>query len=210
MARLGLTAGAKKRIGIMAVGYAAKAIEEFLFDWLLYGTVVLYCTSQWGKVEGSVAAFLMMTPLSAVICLFYLKLYDWFHQDWFGFEALKEITNSPHKGWMSRMVFWIARLGAFPAFIILSINTDPFIVTVYLRKGEDAYDGLSGRDWFIFWSSVIFSNSYWTLRWSVIVIVANYLLAHLPIWFPGIDWTGIENQCLDAITQAVLYVKHLV
>ncbi len=169
------------RIGLAAIGHTAKQVEEFLFDWLLYGAVVAFLTQQYGALWGSIAAFCIMTPISAIICLTYMKIYDWSKKDWFGFEAAKMLRDDlSHGGYWKRLMRSILRLGDIPAFILLSLHFDPFMTTVYLRKGTDNYDGLTKRDWTVFYGSVLFSNGYWTLRWTVIVAVAAWVWAQLP------------------------------
>ncbi|QQG37591.1 MAG: hypothetical protein HYS26_03100 [Candidatus Kaiserbacteria bacterium] len=166
----------KERIGTLAVGHTGKKIEEFLFDWLLYGVVVATATNLWGPWYGSLAAFLIMMPISALICLVYLRLYDWAKVDWFGFELLKEWRDEEeHEHRFGRFLHRLTRLGGMPAFLVLSIHTDPFMTAVYFRHKDDRYKGLRGRDWAIFWSSVVLSNGYWTLRWTVIVQIVLYL-----------------------------------
>ncbi len=187
-------------IGTVAVGHGTKQVEEVLFDWILYGTVVGYTTYTYGPVMGSIYGYLIMAPLSALVCLAYIKLYDWAKIDWFGFEAVKGAKEDLEgDGWWKRTVRKLVRLGDVPAFFILSINSDPFMVTVYLRKGSKEYNGLSSRDWKIFWASVLFSNAYWTLRWSVIIALALFLLGLLPpelqvsviAWWDGlVAWFG--------------------
>lgn len=165
----------KERIGIVAVGHTAKRIEEYLFDWLLYGVVVLWATNVWGTFTGSIVAFFIMAPLSALFCWIYLRFYDWAKKDWFGFEMLKELKEAERRGIFGRIFQSVIRWGDVPAFIILALYTDPFLVTVYFRKKGHEHGGLTKRDWRIFWAAVVFSNAYWTLRWTVIVVLAGYL-----------------------------------
>lgn len=166
----------RERIGIIAIGHAGKRVEELLFDWLLYGTVVALCTARFGSFGGSLAAFALMTPLSALVCLGYLRFYDWAKRDWLGFETIEKLRESEAAaGWFMRHVIRLTRLGDAPMFFALSIYGDPFMTTVYFRRGAEQYNGLSARDWKIFWGSVFFSNAYWTLRWTVIVVLARML-----------------------------------
>lgn len=166
----------KGRIGIAAIGHAVKEAEEWLFDWLLYGTVSAFLVTTYGSTWGTAATFAIMTPLSALVCFGYIRFYDTSKKDWFGFEALKGIRNELEgDGWFARLMRWTIRQGDLPAFIVLSIHKDPFVVTVYLRNADQAYDGLAARDWRNFWASVLLSNGYWTLRWTVIVQVALWL-----------------------------------
>lgn len=166
----------KERIGIIAIGYTGKRIEEFLFDWLLYGVVVIKSTEAWGPFYGSVYAFLIMSPLSALACYSYIRFYDWAKKDWLGLETLEELREKEASaGWFMRHILRITKFGDIPMFFALSILADPFVTTVYFRRGAHLYNGLSKRDWRIFWSSVIFSNAYWTLRLTVIIVAAQYL-----------------------------------
>lgn len=165
----------KHRIGLVVVGHTAKRVEEYLFDWLLYGVVVYQCTAVWGFAYGSLAAFLIMAPLSALFCWVYIRIYDWAKIDWFGFEALKELEEAGDAGWFGRIFKQVVRFGDVPVFVLLSIYMDPFMVTVYFRKKENQHAGLTPRDWKIFWGSVVFSNAYWTLRWALIFVVVQFL-----------------------------------
>lgn len=165
----------KNRIGIIAVGHTAKKIEEYVFDWLIYGLVVAWATSTWGAWYGSLVAFAIMGTFSAIMCWLYLLFYDWAKIDWFGFEMLKDLREREHEGLLGKVLAKMLNLGDIPAFIALSIYFDPFMVTVYMRKKGHEHKGLSSRDWKIFWASVIFSNAYWTLRWTVILTIALYI-----------------------------------
>lgn len=167
----------KGRIGIAAIGHTVKEAEEWLFDWLLYGSVSAYLVTTLGATWGTLWTFIVMAPLSALVCYLYIRFYDRTKQDLFGFEALKSVRDELEgDGWLKRAVRWGIRQGDIPAFVALSIHKDPFVTTIYLRKAELAYTGLSPRDWRVFWVSVLFSNGYWTLRWTVIVQVAVWLL----------------------------------
>lgn len=180
----------RERIGLLAIGHTTKQIEEFLFDWLLYGAVVAWCTTQLGTFYGSILAFAIMSPLSAAICYAYVKFYDWAKKDWFGFEAAKTVRDDLEgSGWFSKALKATLRMGDVPAFIALSLHTDPFMTTIYLRKGASRYGGLSRRDWTVFFGSVLFSNGYWTMRWTVLVVLASWAWSHVPesakslVWF---------------------------
>ncbi len=164
-----------KRIGIAAAGHTVKRIVGgILFDTFIYGAVVAYCTLTWGPVWGSLAGFAIMTPLAALMCYGWMRLYDWLKLDLFGLEALKQLRETRAvAGRWSRLIHRIARMGNLPAFLALSIQGDAMLVVVYLRDGVEKYDGLSSREWRIFWASLILSNAYWTLRWSIIVEVAR-------------------------------------
>ncbi len=166
----------KQRIGAIALGHTAKKAEEVLLDWLIYGAVVVWATSTWGPIKGSLVAFAIMAPFSALMCLLYLRLYDWAKVDWFGFELIKEMRDEEsHEHWFGHLLHRLIRLGSIPAFVVLSIHMDPFMTTVYFRHKHLQYQGLTRKDWAIFWGSVLLSNGYWTLRWTVIYGVVLFL-----------------------------------
>jgi len=165
----------KNKIGLLAIGHTAKRVEEYLFDWLLYGIVVLWSINTWGSFWGSIVAFFIMAPTSALFCWIYILFYDWAKKDWFGFEALKELRETETQGVFGRIFRRVVRFGDIPAFILLSIYSDPFMVAVYFRKKGHEHRGLTRRDWKIFWASVVVSNAYWTLRWTVIFEVVRVL-----------------------------------
>lgn len=171
----------RNRIGIIATGHAAKQVEEFFFDQLVYGGVVTYTTATFGALYGPLITFAIMTPISIVMCLIYIKLYDWAKKDLFGFEAIKSAREDiDGDGFLKRMIRAALRLGDLPAFFILSITSDASFTTIYLRKGVERYDGLRARDRWIFLASVLFSNAYWTLRWTTIVVVLAWAWTYVP------------------------------
>ncbi len=162
----------KEQIGTIALGHTVKKGEEIFFDQFVYGAVSAYAVSTFGTAYGSLVVFTIMAPLSALFCYGYLRLYDWLKKDWFGFEAVK---NVQHQFSGNRWIGKFLKLGDVSAFFALSVYADPFMVTVYLRKESNRFNGLSKRDYTIFWSSVIVSNAYWTLRWTVLVTFALWL-----------------------------------
>ena len=176
-----------QQIRLIAIGHTAKRIEEYLFDWILYGSVVVFCTTKWGVYEGTFIAFMVMMPLSAIVCLLYLSFYMWAKTDWLGLEALKSMREADEQGgFVARLAYRIARHGSIPAFFALSIYGDPFMTTVYLRRGAKTYGKLEARDRNIFWSSVIVSNAYWTLRWTILIELALYAWEALIL--PALRW----------------------
>ncbi len=145
----------KERIGIMAVGHGFKQAEEFVFDYTFYPAVIAWL--------GAISGGLVMTVFSALICWLYLLFYDWSKQDWLGLELLKGVRDGEEKqGRVARLIQWATRKGDWLAFLALSCFTDPFVTTVYMRHGAEAYNGLSSRDWRIFWGSVLVANLWWT------------------------------------------------
>lgn len=158
----------KERVGIMAVGHTFKQVEEFIFDYTLYPAVI--------ALLGTVIGGIVMTMFSALICYLYILFYDWSKKDWLGLEFLKEMRDGEKKhGRVEHFVQRMARKGNWLAFLVLSGYTDPFVTTVYLRKGAGSYNGLSARDWRIFWASVLVANLWWTVAMTFVVAGIRYL-----------------------------------
>lgn len=180
----------KERIGIIGIGHTAKKVEEYLFDWLLYGSVSAFAVAHLGWMWGAVATFAIMVPFSIAMCLLYFRLYDWAKVDWFGFEAIKEMRDElSGTSRVARYAHRIARFGDVPAFFAFSLFFDPFMTTLYLRKGAGKYNGMSERDWRVFWASVVVSNGYWSLRWSVIIEALQFLW---PSFKPFLQGLGLN------------------
>jgi hypothetical protein len=177
----------QQRIGTAAIGHTGKLIESVVFDHLIYGAVVAYAILHYGEVYGSVVSFVMMAPISAVVCYAYLRLYDWAGVDLFGFEAVKALREGlDHEGLVTRLMQRVIQWGDVPAFLVLTTvypGADPFMATVYLRKGAS---GMSRRDWTIFWLAVVISNGYWTLRWVVLVALATHLWPIIEPYLEGL------------------------
>ena len=162
----------KERIGLMAIGHTFKQVEIFIFDLLLYPAAI--------ALFGTVIGGLIMTVLSAVVCYLYILFYDWAKKDWLGLELLKEIRDGKEKqGRIVRFVQRIIRKGNGIAFLILSCYEDAFATTVYLRQGAEAYNGLSSRDWKIFWASVLVGNLWWTVIMTLVVEGVRLIISWL-------------------------------
>ena len=179
----------KERIGTLAVGHTAKTIEVILLDYGLYGPVAFFLTIKLGWLWGSIACFAIMAPMSALECYGLIKLYDWAGKDFFAFEKVKEFRDGdPAKvGRRMRLVQRLMKLGDVPAFfaiLLLHPLGDPFMATVYLRKGAGKYNGMTKRDWWIFFTAVIVSNADWTLKWSTAVtVIMKFIWPATRHWF---------------------------
>jgi len=162
----------KERIGIMAIGHTFKNIEESIFDYVIYPAII--------ALLGTVVGGIVMTIASATECYLFLRLYDWSKKDWFGFELLKRVRDGEEKNSRVGSFFQrVTRKGNWLAFLILSCSTDPFMTTVYMRKGAESYNGLSSRDWRIFWTSVVVGNLWWTVIVSFAVAGVRLILSWL-------------------------------
>jgi len=159
----------KERIGIVAVGHGFKRGEEFVFNYTLYPAVIAWL--------GAVTGGLVMTAFSALVCYLYLLLYDWAKKDWLGLELLKGARDGEEKrGRVAHLVQRVAQKGNWTVFLVLSCATDPFMTTVYMRQGAEAYNGFSPRDWKIFWASVLVANLWWTIVVTLAVASVHPIL----------------------------------
>jgi hypothetical protein len=172
----------KGRIAIIVLGQTFNAILDWFFNNPLYGYVI----ERFGLREG----YFIMTAASFLVCLALIRFYDWLKVDWLGIEVAKEaqefgpvwIKNLNIHAGLGRILWWpfsqiillllwAVNKGGFIAFTALSIYTDPFITTVYMRKGWGEYNGLSKKDWMIFLASTFVSNAYWSIRVSLLLNV---------------------------------------
>ena len=149
------TKALKSRIATLALGHTVNAVIVWMFDWAIYPSVIYFCGVLWGG--------LAMTVLSFLICFATMKFYDWSKTDWLGIEAMKSLRDEDKTSMLARLIGWAMRHGDFLTMIFLSLKFDPFVVTAYMRKGANRYDGMNKRDWTIFVGSLVFGNLYWTL-----------------------------------------------
>lgn len=90
-----------------------------------------------------------------------LWFYDWSKKDWLGIEAIKELKVYDGTSRFGRFLAWTLRSSEPVACVAPSVTSDPFITTVYLRRGK--FNGMTRRDWTIFWASWFIGNAYWIL-----------------------------------------------
>ena len=143
----------KARIAELALGYTVNEIICYSFDFVLYPLVLLWLGLGWG--------FVVMAFLSLLICWLTMKFYDWSQRDWLGIEAIKSIKDYQGQNRAAQLLAWTLRKSDPLACALLSIRYDPFIVTVYLRRGR--FGGMSARDWRIFLLSWIIGNVWWSI-----------------------------------------------
>ncbi|MBL8189971.1 MAG: hypothetical protein JNK38_18295 [Acidobacteria bacterium] len=150
-------ASAKRRrlrqLGQWGVGlYLYNTFNRF-YDVVLYTAVI----AKWGTLKGGV----MMMALSLVVDWVTLRLYDRFKRDVFGIEGLKRVRDSDATTWIGKVLRWALRQNDLVTFVVLTLMTNQFVVTAWLRHGADEFNGLQRRDWVIFLSSVVLGNLYW-------------------------------------------------
>lgn len=180
-----IIAAQKKRIATIALGHTFNQIFDAIFNYPLY----MFAVEQMGLTKG----YITMAVISLFTCLAFIKFYDWLKVDWLGIEVIKEvggygptlIKKMNIKSGIGRVlwwpfskiilfIIWAVGKGGFIAFMALSIYTDPFITTVYMRKGWGEYNGLSRKDWMVFLISTVVSNAYWAIRTFAILEVAKF------------------------------------
>jgi hypothetical protein len=163
-------------------------VSSWVFDNILYVVAIAW----WGPLIGGS----VMMLLAMLITLGFLIVYERGKTDWLGMgaiETLKQegfawvtrleqypfqrrwvhilvraITWLPRR--LAKLLVFLLRRGDVFAFVILSIQTDAFITTSYLRRGR--FDGLRRQDYLIFVASAFLSNLYWILRsWLVVILL---------------------------------------
>jgi hypothetical protein len=135
------------------MGHAANQVIVYGFDYGLYPLVIYWLGLGWG--------FVVMSLLSLLVSWLTMKFYDWSQRDWLGIETIKSLKEYDGPNRLGRVVGWIMRQSDPLACIILSLRFDPFIVTVYLRRGR--FGGMTRRDWRIFLLSWVIGNVWWSI-----------------------------------------------
>lgn len=142
-----------RRAGELAVGHTANAVMVYGFDFVLYPVVMW----QLGLVKG----FAVMALLSLLVCLLTLWFYDWSGRDWLGIEAVKQLRDGEADSRFRKMLAWALSRSDWLACALLSIKFDAFITTAWMRRG--AFQGMTSRDWRIFFASWLMGNGWWAL-----------------------------------------------
>lgn len=143
-----------RRLGELTVGHTVNAVVMIYgFDYVLYPFAIW----KLGLLRGG----LCMALLSLLSCLLTLWFYDWSKRDWLGIEAAKQLFDSDSKSRWRRFLQWALAKGDLPACVILSLYADPFITTACLRRG--AFNGMTARDWRIFFGSWLIGNGWWAV-----------------------------------------------
>lgn len=143
----------RSRIGTIALGHTVNKLWDWVFDYALYPFVIYNCGLVWG--------FATMAVLSFVVCWLLMLFYDWSKRDWLGIEAIKELKHYDGNSRYARWISWVMRRSDPVACVLLSIQFDPFIATVYLRRGR--YGGMGREDWRNFLLSWLIGNAYWSI-----------------------------------------------
>ena len=154
--------------------------SDAVFDHVVYPLVLAWL--------GNIAGGVVMTLASMIICAAVLAFYEYGKVDWLGVDAV-EAVKEHGESWVRRLdsahwairtiawlpsrvfllVLWAIKKSDIWAFIALSLYEDAFKTTAFLRKGK--FDRFGRKDAMIFLASLLISNVYWIIRWSVILEV---------------------------------------
>lgn len=104
-----------------------------------------------------------MVSASLLVNYATILFYDWTKQDWLGIELIKEVKEYQGESSTGAFTSWILKQSDPVVFTYLSIKHDPFVTTIYMREGSNRFNGMNGRDWFIFLLSTVIGDIYWAL-----------------------------------------------
>ncbi len=172
--------GNKEKVSKITLGHSITSVLDYAYDYGLYVPVIDAYSAD--GIKGVLHAYMLLTTGSAIASYIEIVIYDKLGDDWLGWEAAKDADDFGQeflhklnpKTLVGRLVIPIARMAVkvfawaikkntFTAHIAMSVAFDPFHTTIYLRKGSE-YNGLSARDWKIFFTSAIVANAWWTVR----------------------------------------------
>ncbi|MEP7336556.1 MAG: hypothetical protein ABI977_02235 [Acidobacteriota bacterium] len=141
------------QFGQWSVGlYLYNTFNRF-YDLVLYTAVI----AKWGVVKGGA----VMMVLSFFLDLGTMRLYDHFKRDLFGIEELKRLREAEATNWTGKVLRWALRQNDVVVFFVLTLMTNQFVVTAWLRRGAGEFNGMKRRDWTIFLCSFVLGNLYW-------------------------------------------------
>ena len=143
----------RSRVAELALGHTVNQAVVWAFDYALYPAVIYWL--------GLGRGFLVMAVISLAVCWLSIKCYDWMKRDWLGIEAVKDLKQYEGSNRSRKWLAWVLNNSDPLACILLSIKFDPFIVTVYLRRGR--FGGMNSTDWRNFLLSWLIGNVYWSI-----------------------------------------------
>jgi hypothetical protein len=141
----------RQRLLELTLGHSVNWLTVYAFDFVLYPMAIW----KLGLWRGGAA----MALLSFMVCLLTLWFYDWSKRDWLGIEAVKLLRDGEGQSRFRRVLAWALARGDWLAFVALSVKFDPFITTIYLRRG--ASGGMTRQDWRNFLLSWLIGNACW-------------------------------------------------
>lgn len=170
-----------KRIAQVATGLSLLSTFNWLFDNLLW----IFVLGWLGFGVGSI----VMTVVAMLLNLSLLVWYQKKGTDWLGVNGFAKIKENGDKWaqkvhqhhniyvrtifWVPaaffRLLVWAMRKNDALVFIVLSIQTDSFITTAFLRGKVGGK--LTQKDYVVFFGSTALSCLYWSLRNGVILAI---------------------------------------
>ncbi len=151
---------------LLATGLVLRNAINYPFDYVVYPIVLAWL--------GSVIGGIVLLFLGLFINILIIRAYDWSKTDWFLIEKLKSVQDSDEKTLFVRLLQFFRRSKVL-TFLILCLD-DPVTVTLYFRKGNYRYNGMTAYDWKIFLLSNVFSNLYWIVGWSLVIEFVKFLM----------------------------------
>lgn len=144
-----------------------------LFSWLYDYPFCTFVIWKFGYLKGTV----IFTLLSIVVDIISIKLYDWSETDWLAIEYLKSVKSYSGENKLKKLIKYIfTSTPVWVQVVVLSPKFNAFIITALLREGSYQFNGLSKRDWCIFWGSFLTTQLYWLIIISLGVYSAETLM----------------------------------
>lgn len=152
-------------------GVSTYSLFSWLFDYPVYTFII------W--IFGPICGGLIMIALSFLVDFYAIRFYDWSKNDWLALEYFKSLRDYNGANKYKKFTgYLLSKTSLWVQIVILSLKFNPFIVTLLLRDGAHQYNGLSRRDWRIFWGSFLITQAYW-----IAVIATGIELAEIGIEF---------------------------
>jgi len=153
------------RIKLWLTGIGSYYVLTWLYDYVVVSFLLIY----FGLVKG----IIIVVILSMIIDFATLKFYDWLKKDWLALETLKDLEH--RKNFFGRLLNFVHNKSTFVTIVVLSLTSNAFVVTAYMRKGSSLYNGLTRRDWVIFISSSLLINLYWVFAVGGGIEIVKYI-----------------------------------
>lgn len=139
-----------------------------VYDYVVYPAVLV----AWGVVLGG----LIMGVTSFVLDLGTLLVYRKSQVDVFGLEALKALRDAPPRSLTERLARGALQRSRWIVFVVLSLVSNPFVVTACLGDRSGASTRLRSRDWAVFAGSFLLGHAAWILAVTGAIQLANKYL----------------------------------
>jgi len=146
------------RAATLVAGLMMKRLINWPLDYVLYPAMMLWL----GNIRGSLVAIAIISMVN--VCVIYA--YDWAKTDWLLIETLKKFRDSSQKSGWRRHIASLMEKSDIIFFFVLCWD-DPITVVLYFRHGS--FNGISSRDWKIFFAATVVANLYWIVLWTMVL-----------------------------------------